>query len=147
MLGVQDGAVFTPPPSPNAPEMPPIFTGAGRLMVVPSPSWPSLLWPHVQTMPADVSAMLCSAPALTRVTPARPLTCTGASRFVFVRSPSRPYVFQPHAHTVPSERTARLWSRPPAMATMFARPCTCTGVRWLVVFPTPRLPPTRPRPW
>jgi len=28
-----------------------------------------LLWPHVQTAPADVSAMLCSAPALTPATP------------------------------------------------------------------------------
>src|SRR6185437_7377913 len=120
---------------------PDTFTAVERFVFVPSPSWPSLFWPHAQTVPSLLSAIEWSAPALTIVAPARPFTCTGRSLLVpLVPSPIWPYWFQPHAQTVPSDSIARLWSRPPAMATTFARLCTSTGVVWLVVLPIPRLP-------
>src|SRR5438105_7196405 len=81
-------------------------TGAYRVMVVPSPSWPLSLAPQVQMVPSLLSATECLYPAATATTPVSPETEVGTSLAVVVPSPSSPDAFVPHAQAAPSALTA-----------------------------------------
>ena len=65
-----------------------ICTGVLRLVVVPSPSWPSLLPPIAHSVPSVFTNRLWRLPAEMRRTSVS--TCTGVGRKVVVPSPSWP---------------------------------------------------------
>ena len=74
---------------------PSIFTSTGtlRLVLLPSPNWPELLYPHAASVPSLHRATVCNWPAaiiaidLPASTPLRS-TSTGNSRCVLLPSPS-----------------------------------------------------------
>jgi hypothetical protein len=84
--------------------------GVGRLIVVPSPSWPVLLLPQQATVPARDTAHVWGAVSMAKdvlripvsiiETSARPDTGTGVGRSTVVPSPSWPPRFAPQ-HTAP----------------------------------------------
>src|SRR2546422_994304 len=77
-------------------------TGKKRLLVVPSPSWPTKPPPQHLTPPTLVSAQLWKSPAAIAVTPLlRPKTATGSNRLMVVPSPSWPELLLPQ-HVTPS---------------------------------------------
>ena len=86
----------------------PIWTGAVRWMLVPSPSWPDALEPQAHSVPSERIAAVCRAPALTDFQVAVPIW-TGAVRLVVVPSPSWPVVLRPHVHRVPLVRIPAEW--------------------------------------
>ena len=63
-------------------------------MVVPLPSWPSLLRPQHLAV-SMVVAQVWEVPAVMAVTPVSPATAVGTVRWVVVPSPSGPETFQP----------------------------------------------------
>src|SRR5437879_7929288 len=78
-------------------------TGKKRLLVVPSPSWPTKPPPQHLTPPTLVRAQLCSPPAAIAVTPLlRPTTSTGKKRLLVVPSPSWPAALAPQHLTPPT---------------------------------------------
>jgi len=75
----------TPDDKPDTP------TGVNRLVVVPSPNWPSALTPQHRTAPATNTAHECERPTETDATPDdKPHTVTGVNRLVVVPSPNWP---------------------------------------------------------
>src|SRR5215470_12312237 len=86
----------------------PIGSGELRAAVVPSPSSPQELSPHVQTRSTEPAIASVEMPLLAIwVTPVMPET--GAGRLVLaptVPLPSWPMLFGPQLNEVPSERTA-----------------------------------------
>src|SRR3972149_3420284 len=91
-----------------------ICTGVLLFIVVPSPSWPSLLLPHAHTVPSFLRATVCTPAVAIAETPVSPLICTGVFLFINVPSPSWPSLLVPHAHTVPSFLSAMLCAPPAA---------------------------------
>src|SRR5579885_1593940 len=102
-------------------------TGALRLIVVSSPSWPTALPPQAQTVPSPVTARLWSPPTAAFVTPLRPVTWTGTLLMAnaVVSLPSWPEVLSPQAHRVPSFFRARLCRQRAAIPATSARPVVC----------------------
>src|SRR5580704_4980799 len=78
-------------------------TGVEELVVVPLPSWPSLLRPQHSTVPPESSAQAESI----AVGPLRPETATGVEELVVVPLPSWPSPFSPQHSTVPPESSAQ----------------------------------------
>src|SRR5439155_1908776 len=78
------------------PVRPTTWTGAVRLVVVPSPSSPKKLSPHAQTVPSDSSARLCPLPPAMATTLVGEPGCRGYPRSVGTPSPSCPYQSSPH---------------------------------------------------
>src|SRR5438067_2436031 len=120
-----------------------------ELQAAPVLSWPELSSPHAHTVPAEVSARLCSLPPAMATTPVRPLTGTGTVLYRPERPvPSCPEPVRPQDQTVPADVSARLWPTPPAMATAPVMPSTATGVALSIVVPLPNWPlPLRPQAW
>jgi hypothetical protein len=77
-----------PPPAATAPVTPGTVTARVRFVVVPSPSWPYRLWPHVITEPSARTAIPWSRPEAIETAFATPSTETGRVRWVVVPSPS-----------------------------------------------------------
>jgi len=65
-------------------------TGAWRLVWLPSPSWPPLLFPHPKRVPSGLSAKTLPLPAQTAWIPESPSTATALKRSVAVPSPNWP---------------------------------------------------------
>jgi hypothetical protein len=84
-----------------APAKPLTTTGIGQLVNVPSPSWPSLLWPHARTTPSLPRAKLCPPPAAMDAIAGR--SATRAARVASVTC-ERPEL--PHVQTPPSAASA-----------------------------------------
>src|ERR1700674_4944661 len=141
-----------PPPAMALPVVPNALTATGVLLsvVVPLPSWPTLLEPQARTWPVEVSARLCCPPPAMALTlaPAGRLTWTGVERQeqvpeVVVPLPSWPALLEPQATTWPVEVSARLWPPPPAIALRLSAKggwVTRTGVLLSVVLPSPSWP-------
>src|SRR5262249_14981924 len=124
-----------------APARPATAVGAGALVVLLMPSWPLLLAPQHDTVPAARSAQVKFWPAVIAITLVRPLTGTGARRgVVTVLLPSWPTLLAPQHSTVPAWRSAQVWALPAATATALVMPCTATGDSRLVVVPSPSWP-------
>ena len=85
------------PPALSAAKLKPpdTSTGVSRSVVVPSPTWPSMLGPQQWASPAMVSPQLNDPPGLSEVKLRPPETRTGVSRLVVVPSPSWPSGFSP----------------------------------------------------
>src|SRR5438552_1408189 len=117
-----------------------------ELQAAPVLSWPELSSPHAHTVPAEVSARLCSLPPAMATTPVRPLAGTGT--VLYRPEPAVPWwpeAFRRPDQAVPLAGRARLWPTPPAMATAPVMPLTATGVALSVVVPLPSWPlPLRP---
>ena len=92
--------------APAIPDKPDTTTGVVRVVVVPSPSWPSLLLPQHLAVPSISDAHEKKYPAAIPATPVRPVTATGVERLIVVPSPSCPDLLVPHARIVPSRRSA-----------------------------------------
>src|SRR5450432_4080400 len=103
-----------------------IWTGTGRVLLVPvpSPSWPSPLFPQASTLPVLVRARVKSQPARADVTLAviGSSTSTGTSLFVVVPSPSWPSRLSPQATSPPAAAAAGRTVLPPARAAAAAGP-------------------------
>jgi hypothetical protein len=86
--------------------------GVALVAVVPLPSSPSELAPHMSTPPLDVNASLEKYPPDTAetVVPEGRLTATGDALLVVVPLPSSLSVLSPQASAVPLAVTARLWA-------------------------------------
>ena len=98
--------------------MPPTF---------PSPSWPSLLIPHVLIAP-PMSATLSCEPAEIAVTPESPPTATGVSTaFWTLPLPISPSLSSPQAITVPPESSASACLAPAAIDVTPLREAMPTG--------------------
>src|SRR5215217_7787359 len=97
---------------------PATLTGARRVVIVPSPSWPLPLYPHAHTPPEPSSAREWDAPAAMAVTPDNPLTATADSRSVaVVPSPIWPSILRPQDWTLPSDNNTSARLPPAATAT------------------------------
>ena len=66
------------------------LTGEVRVVVVPSPSWPSVFWPHAHTSPEAVRAKDWSRPSPTSTAAGTPGTTVGEVRTDVLPSPSCP---------------------------------------------------------
>src|SRR5207302_1513030 len=88
-------------------------TGANRLVVVPSPSWPVALSPQASGAPPDWMARLWKAPPAMAV---RALfVATGVAivmKGLVVPTPSWPALLRPQAMPALSDLMARLWAPP-----------------------------------
>src|SRR5258706_428120 len=72
-------------------DKPDTSTGVELVVVVPSPSWPTLFLPQHFTPPDLVSAQLCSSPTEIAAMPDEsPTTSAGVMWMAFVPSPSSP---------------------------------------------------------
>src|SRR5579863_260115 len=72
-----------------------------RLLVVPMPSSPYVLSPHVQAVPSDLTARQCAQPQEIATTFDKPPTSTGTARLFVVPSPTCPELLLPQHQTVP----------------------------------------------
>jgi len=112
------------------------------LPVVPFPSSPHALPPHVTTVPLPSSAMAFAPPTAIALTPLSRPTGTGASLSVCNPSPSWANVLPPHDLTVPSPSRAMLSCSPPPGSRCRSLPAPDSGS---VLKPFPVAPPRAPR--
>ena len=111
-------------------------TGVKRVSLVPSPSWPSALYPIAQRVLSDFKNMERAFPADTAVTSLA--TCTEVERFSVVPSPSWPRLLRPVAQRVLSDFKNMEWLCPTATAVTSFATCTaprisvCAGARKLL---------------
>lgn len=122
-------------------------TGAARVAVVESPTWPSAFLPQHQACPPEASAQVCPSPTLSwvKVTPVGCCTAVGVFRLVVLPSPSRPSRFYPQQYASPAAVRAQL-CEPPAESCANVTPGGCStavGMRYgPLVGPTPSRPLT-----
>src|SRR5215207_2655036 len=91
----------------------PVFTGSSRCVVVLSPNCPTVLAPHVHTVPSVFSEMLWLPPAETFDAPVIVVSFTGVScRLEAPPSPSCPFVFHPQEYTDPSALVSNMCCPP-----------------------------------
>ena len=94
------------------------MTAAGleRLVVEPSPSWPSVLSPHARTVPSAFNAITCEKPEAMAMMPVAPATTLGVADASERPTPSWPDASLPQLRMVPSALSATLWLLPALMA-------------------------------
>src|SRR5205814_1156441 len=102
--------------------------GTERSSVVPSPSWPKLLFPQQSATPSERRAQVWAAPAASASTSARIFTATGVSDVDAEPSPSWPELLLPQQTAVPSPRRAQVWLAPAAISAAPSSPGTGPGV-------------------
>src|SRR5690606_33047667 len=125
-------AVMASAPLPS----PATVTGSGRMMVLPSPSWPDAFAPQHFTAPPAATAQLWNAPVLRAVTPlSSPGTAMGVERNQGSLSPSCPLPLLPQHCTPPASVRAQLWLPPAPTCATPPRPATGTGGKRSVLLP------------
>ena len=85
-----------------AADKPRILDGTRRALRLPSPSSPSSLKPHAQTVPSFLKARECPIPAAIAAMSESPFTWLAEELWFLVPSPSWPFQLFPQAQTVPS---------------------------------------------
>ena len=117
-----------PAAMPTASAMPATCTGDRRIVVVPSPSWPSLLRPNSQIVPLLFSTIvwLCPVSTATLSVPSE-VTWVGDRVLAVVPRPCCPSTLLPHVQTVPLDLSATSCSRPPCRSMTPLRPVTGPG--------------------
>jgi hypothetical protein len=116
-------------------------TGVLLLLVVPSPSWPTLFRPQHRTVPSASSAQVwSSAAAIWACLSGRPVTVTGTLLLLVVPLPSCPQLFSPQHQAPPLWTSAHVWVPPVATDWTWDSPLTLTGVVLSVMVLLPSSP-------
>src|SRR5450631_1759606 len=113
-------------------------TGAGRAVVLPSPSWPTLLYPQHSTLPPETRAQAWAPPTVIAVAVVIPETITGVVMHrhpvvIVVPLPSWPSLSDPQHITVPPESRPQTWPIPAATIVVPEMPETATGLELFTV--------------
>ena len=111
-------------------------------VVVPSPSCPESLYPHAQSVPSSLSAMVWKPPALMLLQSVANVTsCVGTDLLVDVPSPNCAKRLSPHAQSVPSSLSAIAWLYPVLTRLQStASVLSCVGTYLGVFVPSPSCP-------
>ena len=118
-----------------------IWTGDDLLIVVPSPSWPTVLTPHVNkfavvVMPNDA---VLDSETFTEVHDSVPIL-TGLDLETVVPSPSWPVEDDPHANNALLAAIATVWINPAATSLQDVPILIWTGTDLFTVVPSPNWP-------
>jgi hypothetical protein len=120
-----------------------VATGAARVVVVASPSWPYVFRPQqYPTLVVVVMPHVCAFPAV-RDAKVRPFeTVVGTVRWVDVLSPSLPLLPSPQHQAAPPLAIPHAWFplRAAVRAVHVFPPETVPGALWFVVVPSPSWP-------